>query len=255
MRKARLFGMSTVGVCALVVLGGCAQLDAFVERVAHALTPGDEAAREVAAKEPPEISADEISALTRFQTAAGPAPERHPAAAHIEDLGRQVIAAIGDTTMPEAERVRFFGELLARDLDIPIIARFVLGGHWRKSTRQQRQAYVRVFTDFVMKTYSVRLGGVGVTRFEVVKTRAAGKRDVVVRSRVSRAHAKPIRADWRVRRRQGRLRILDVSVEGVSMALMLRQEFSSVLRNSGGVEGLIETLKKRLAWTPTQGPA
>ena len=49
-----------------------------------------------------------------------------------------------------------------------------------------------------------------------------------------------------MRERDGRFRILDVSVEGVSMALMLRQEFASVLRNQGGVDALIKTLRARV---------
>jgi ABC-type transporter MlaC component len=59
-----------------------------------------------------------------------------------------------------------------------------------------------------------------------------------------------------VRERDGRFRILDVSVEGVSMARMLLQEFDAVLRNQGGVDGLIKTLRARLtAAVPAPRPA
>jgi phospholipid transport system substrate-binding protein len=83
------------------------------------------------------------------------------------------------------------------------------------------------------------------------------KKDILIQSRGAQADStKPIRADWRMRERDGRFRILDVSVEGVSMALMLRQEFDAVLRNQGGVDGLIKTLRDRLtAAVPAPRPA
>jgi ABC-type transporter MlaC component len=36
-------------------------------------------------------------------------------------------------------------------------------------------------------------------------------------------------------------------MEGISMALTLRQEFSSVLRRKGGVDGLIAILREKTA--------
>ena len=239
----KVLQISAVALATAVAVGGCTQFDTFMDKVSGVLAPAPQNAD---TGEPPEVSETEISALADFKTAAGPTPERHPAATHIEDLGEQVIAAMADKSLSETDRVRYFGELLARDLDIPIIARFVLGKHWRKASKDQRLAYVGAFTDFIIQTYSTRLGGASVDHFEITRTRTVGKKDILVQSRVAQSDSKPIRADWRMRERDGRFRILDVSVEGVSMALMLRQEFDSVLRNQGGVDALIKTLRARV---------
>ena len=74
--------------------------------------------------------------------------------------------------------------------------------------------------------------------------RPAGAKDVVVSTRIERPSGPPITAEWRVRVTDGRLRIIDVSIEGVSMVVTQRSEFASVIQRNG-VEGLIEVLRAR----------
>ena len=169
----------------------------------------------------------------------------HPAALHMEKLGGEVLAVLSDGALSGDQRIAYFHDVLARDLDIPLIARFVAGRHWRRASAKDRRAYLVAFGEYVVKTFSARLGGTTVDGFEVVGTRGIGKTDILVFCRVVQDGAKPLRADWRVREKDGTFRILDLSVEGISLALTLRKEFASVLRREGGVEGLIPILKDR----------
>jgi phospholipid transport system substrate-binding protein len=64
--------------------------------------------------------------------------------------------------------------------------------------------------------------------------------------------------DWRVRKADGRFKIVDVHVEGVSMALTEREEFGSVIQRKGGVAGLNKALEEKFARgdaTPLGAPA
>ena len=238
-----------LAVTALTV-GGCAET---LDKIAAFFDP---------AQDGPAVSEDEIAALAEFPTAAGKAEDSavaaltpakkqpvpsHPAARHIEKLGGEVLAVLKDPSMSKDQRIAYFRDLLARDLDIPLIARFVTGKHWRSASPEQRRSYLEVFSAFVVQTYSARLGGVEVNEIQVLETEPVGQRDILVRSRVVQSKGAPLRADWRLTNRDGIFRILDLSVEGISMALTLRQEFSSVLRRKGGVDGLIAILRKRTA--------
>jgi phospholipid transport system substrate-binding protein len=169
----------------------------------------------------------------------------HPAALHMEKLGGEVVAALSDASLTGDQRIAHFREVLTRDLDIPLIARFVAGRHWRTASPEDRRAYVDAFGAYLVKTFSARLGGTAVDRFEVVGARGIGKADILVHSRVAPDGAKALRADWRVREKNGSFRILDLSVEGISLALTLRKEFASVLRREGGIGGLVPILKDR----------
>ncbi|MBT3535382.1 MAG: ABC transporter substrate-binding protein [Rhodospirillaceae bacterium] len=137
-----------------------------------------------------------------------------------------------------------FRDLLSNGFDMPFIARFVLGKHWRKATPQQRADYQALFTEFILQSYSRRMGGYSGESFSVAGARAAGKKDVLVRTKIVRPGGPPIKADWRVRPKDGQYRIIDIMVEGVSMAVTQRSEFNAVVRR-GGMQGLLQALRAR----------
>jgi phospholipid transport system substrate-binding protein len=69
---------------------------------------------------------------------------------------------------------------------------------------------------------------------------------VFVESRVE-GGATPIRLDWRLTATQDGWRVLDVSVEGVSLLLTFSNEFAAVIERSGGqLGGLIAELRNRV---------
>ena len=54
-----------------------------------------------------------------------------------------------------------------------------------------------------------------------------------------------IKVDWRVREKNGQMKVIDVVIEGVSMALTQRSDFSSVIQRGGGkIDVLLEHLRK-----------
>ncbi len=229
-----------VAVCGLVA-GGCAPLwDDIAEALWRADSAGDIQKEDIA------VLSEAI--LSDFVTAAGPPPvvNENPAARYIDSLGREVVSVLSDKSLSEERRLERFSKLLERSLDIPVIARFALGRYWNKSSVEQRKDYLRAFTGFVVKTYAVRLGGIDVDRLDVLGTDRVGKKDVLVRCRVSFADKKPVRTNWRMRESAGTFRILDLSVEGISMAMTLRHEFASVVGRQG-IASLIDLLKKRAA--------
>ena len=55
----------------------------------------------------------------------------------------------------------------------------------------------------------------------------------------------PIRLDWRLTATPTGWRVLDISVEGVSLLLTFRNEFAAVIERSGGqLAGLIDELRQ-----------
>ncbi|HET8727811.1 MAG TPA: ABC transporter substrate-binding protein, partial [Alphaproteobacteria bacterium] len=84
--------------------------------------------------------------------------------------------------------------------------------------------------------------------FQVSDTRPQGERDVLVDSRILRPNGPSVGVAWRVRDRDGRFQIIDVSIEGVSMAVTQRNEFASVIqRNGGSVDALLAALRSRIS--------
>ena len=165
-------------------------------------------------------------------------------AAFIKDLATQAIDILRSNSGNIEAREAQFRKLLSAGFDMPFIARFVLGKHWRKATPQQRSDYQALFTEFILQSYSRRMGGYSGETFAVSNAKKAGKKDVLVRTQIKRAGMPPIKADWRVRPKNGQYRIIDIMVEGVSMAVTQRAEFNAVIRQRS-IQSLLQILRAR----------
>ncbi len=166
------------------------------------------------------------------------------ASAFISNLAQRAIAILQSSGGKMETREAQFRVLLSNGFDMPFIARFVLGKHWRKATPQERADYIKLFTEFILKSYSRRLGGYSGETFSVAGASAAGKKDVMVKTSIVQPGGPPIKANWRVRPLNGEYKIIDIMVEGVSMAVTQRSEFNAVVRRRG-MQGLLQTLRAR----------
>ena len=181
-------------------------------------------------------------------------PAEQDAVAFVQRLGDQAIQALGASEMSLEEREKQVRVLLREGFDFAFIGRFVLGRHWRTMTPEQRSDYLQLFSAFVLKVYSSRLGGYAGETFKVTGTRPAGKQDILVRTEIIRPSGPPLDCEWRVRVIDGRQRIIDVMVAGISMAITQRSEFSSVISRNG-YDGLLHALRARAMKMPATASA
>jgi phospholipid transport system substrate-binding protein len=171
------------------------------------------------------------------------------AAQFVSSLAQQAIGTLSRAGLTLDQREAVFRDLLGKGFDLEFIARFVAGRYYRDMTPDQQADYQRLFGDYVLKTYASRFGGYTGEQFAVVSARPAGQQDVLVQSRIERQNGPPIGAEWRVRSSGSGYRIIDVTVEGVSMAVTQRAEFDSVL-SRGGPESLLAALRARTTKMP-----
>lgn len=163
----------------------------------------------------------------------------------IQKLADQAINVLSTQNGSLKDREDRFRDLLRDDFAMDKISRFVVGGYWRRMSDEQRDTYQKLFSEWVLKTYSVRLGGYSGEQFRVIKKSPAGKRDVIVHTRIEQTAGNAFNANWRVRKVDDRYKIIDIYVEGVSMAVTQRSEFETILRRHG-IDGLISQLRNRL---------
>ena len=228
-RLGSIIPVSVVAGPCLLILGGCSEwADGSPKHLAFSENP---ATVEWVELQP-------ASQQRRFE---------HPAAERIDALGTEAMAVLADASMSPEIRQRHFREMLARELDIPLLARFMLGRYWKKATPEARQAYQDAFAEYILVRYASLLGGAReIQGFEVVGAKTIESGDVLVETRIRRGGAEPIATTWRMRKRDGRYVVIDLVVEGLSMVQTQRQEFASILRSNGGrVEGLISVLREK----------
>lgn len=168
------------------------------------------------------------------------------AAAFIDKMGARAIGFLSNPDMSQEQRKAKFRSLLREHYDMDTIARFALGKYWRLASEKQRKDYRRLFEDMVVAVYARRFEEYNGQKFEVRGQRAEGERDSLVTSYIVPGDGAEFRVDWRVRKKGGGYRIVDVIVEGVSMAMTQRQDFSAVIQKGGGdVQTLIDHLREQ----------
>ena len=151
------------------------------------------------------------------------------ASVFLENLAQEAIAVMSDRTISEETRERAFRNLIHRGFDFPKVSRFVLGRHWRTAAPAERAEFMRLFADFIVGTYAQRLGGYSGERLQIVDERTINRNGVQVSSRIERPGKTSVNVAWRLSRRDGEWRIVDVVVEGVSLAIVQRAEFDAAL--------------------------
>ncbi len=170
--------------------------------------------------------------------------------AMVNDLVARGVATITDKTMTQPDRTAKFRELLEQGFDVPRIARFVMGRYWNGATDQERQTFTALFEDWIVRTYSARFAAYNGQTIQLMGTRPEGEVTTVVLSQfIDPNGAPPAKVEWHIRKEaEGSYKVVNISVEGVSMALTERDEIASVAdRNGGTIAGVDEALQKQLA--------
>ena len=189
-------------------------------------------------------------------SAIGSQPERawaEDAQSLVSDFGNKTISLIQDAQVAPADRERQFRALIDRYFDMPAIASFVLARFWNGIGDTERAEFISALEGHIAHAYIGRFKNYAGESF-AVKPGGAQKGATIVPSLIVHPDGTPpLSVDWTVQDSPMGLRIRDVSISGVSMAVTYRDEFSSVVqRNSGQVGPLIAAL--RAATEERRGP-
>jgi phospholipid transport system substrate-binding protein len=164
----------------------------------------------------------------------------------VRSLGQQAVGLLADRTLSAGDRTRVFRELLVERFDMASIGRLVMGRYWRRATTAQKDQFGALFEDYVVATYASRLDAYNGEQFNVGTARRANDKVTAVSGEVTRQQGAPIDVDWMVHRKNDRWYVIDVIVEGVSMVISQRSEFSTIINQQGGIDGLIESIRTRI---------
>jgi len=175
------------------------------------------------------------------------------AAPFIQSLGERAIALLSNKAVALEMRNKEFRKLFDESFDVTAIGRFTLGRYWRGLDEGKRSEFLSLFGDMIVATYSARFNDYSGETFKVSGSRHEGDNHALVSVQIDRPGASPVRVDWRVLKSEqdGKLRIVDLVVEGISLSVTQQQEFTSVIQRGGGeIEPLLAVLRERIA-SPT----
>lgn len=128
--------------------------------------------------------------------------------------------------------------------DLAEMSRRVVPPHiWNSATSAQRVQFEAAFTKTLIRTYATALTAYSnqSIKFYPVRGGYAGARSVVVNSQIVSPESSPIRVSYQLINANGRWKLIDLSVEGVSMLESFRAQFSDIL-SQGNMNQLLQRM-------------
>ena len=166
----------------------------------------------------------------------------------VDIMANKTVAFLADKSSTKQQKKSQFRSLMFADFDMDTIGRFVLGTYWRAATPTQRAEYLTLFREMITAAWADRFEDYKGQRFEIRGARPGdSERDTLVSSVIIPADTSEIQVNWLVRFKDGHYKIVDVTVEGVSLSITQRSDFSSVVQSGGGdVEVLLAHLRQQI---------
>jgi phospholipid transport system substrate-binding protein len=163
------------------------------------------------------------------------------AADFLRKVGDETIILLKDDARAQHEKEAELRQILDKSIDMRTIGRFALGKTWRDLDDTQKSRYLILFRDYLLYSYSKRLLTYAGETFSVVQSKPV-RRDALVYTLIKQSTGQPLKTYWRIRHKGESYFVIDVIVEGISMAVTQRSEFRTVIRQRG-IEGFFESLE------------
>jgi phospholipid transport system substrate-binding protein len=138
-------------------------------------------------------------------------------------------------------------KIAKKAVDIEGIGFYSLGKHRKNISDQQRKEYLDIFTQYFLKSFSSRLAQYSDPKIRVDSQKKLNEKYTMVSSVLIATEDKAeVKIDWRVVTKNiNQPLIIDVIIEGVSLAKVQKEEFNSIIQsNDGDINALFINLKK-----------
>ena len=163
------------------------------------------------------------------------------------DIGDKVIGILTDSTLSISQRNTQFKEILETKFNLRAIGKFVLGRHWKGASKEEQELFLDLFNATTIASYASRFQDYTTEKFDILSSRAEKDGGVTVLTQIIRPNGQKIMIEWKIFEKKGELRIYDVALEGISMGITQRSEFSTIIERTGGkIKGLLDALNTKV---------
>jgi phospholipid transport system substrate-binding protein len=170
-----------------------------------------------------------VAILFFSQIHASNATDSAGAKAFIQDLGKRAIDSLTKPGVSQGQLESRFQNLLEEGFDVQAIGQFVMGRYWNRMSPDQQSRFIPIFEKRLTKSYANRFQEYRGVIFDVKDARSEGSH-IIVTSTIQKPGGPKTPVDWRVKNGK----IHDVKVEGVSMSITIRDEYSALIQSKNG---------------------
>jgi phospholipid transport system substrate-binding protein len=127
--------------------------------------------------------------------------------------------------------------------DFNEISRRALGRHWTGRSREEQAEFVGLFTELLERAYVTKIEAYSGERILYTGEVIDGEYSTV-RSRIQSTQRREVGLDYRLHRTDGRWKVYDVLIDGVSFVSTYRSEFNRIIQLHSWDE-LMDRLRKK----------
>ena len=170
----------------------------------------------------------------------------------IRQMAEEAIVSLTSKDLAMSERQERFRDMMLQYIAFKGVARWVVGRKvWRTATEEQQKEYLDLFEDLMVASYAHYFEDYSGETLAIRRTDVYDGRDALVSTDMLRpGGTKPLAIGWRVRAKNGEYRVVDIMVEGLSLARKQRSEFASFLRqHDDDFSTLIAEIRERVEVT------
>jgi len=145
------------------------------------------------------------------------------------------------------QKIEKLKSLAKTTVDIKGIGYYSLGSHRKGLSDDKKKEYLDIFEKYFLKSFSSRLAEYTDPKISVNSQKKINEKYTMVSSVLLATKDKPeVKIDWRiVTKNPAKPLIIDVVIEGVSLAKVQKEEFNSIIQsNDGDINALITSLKE-----------
>lgn len=161
----------------------------------------------------------------------------------VSGLANATMDAIADAGTAESDAIGTVTDLVQEAFDLPTLARFTLDDYWQDTPPGQRSAFQDALGRHIAVTTIRRFQAFERAPLQLLGSRSVGDTDTLLGTQATRRDGSTARLVWRLRPADGGWRVVDIVLDGVSLSLTSRDEFTAFLRrHDGAVAALIDAL-------------
>ena len=152
--------------------------------------------------------------------------------------------------LSKEEKMEKLKIIAKKTVDIKGIGNYSLGTYRKTISDQKKDEYFEIFEQYFLKSFASRLAEYTDPKIRVDSQKKLNDKYTMVSSTLLATSEKPeIKIDWRVvTKNPDNPLIIDVIIEGVSLAKVQREEFNSIIQsNDGNINALFSTLREFVA--------
>ena len=195
-------------------------------------------------------------AMSEFLGGAS-APPAPPAAATqgaaraaIDRLNREVLGILRDATLERPQKRQKVTNLAYGSLDFETLSRLTLGQYWRGLTPAQQADFVQEYKKHLANTYGHTTDEYTDEDIAIASDRQETNGDWTVLTRIigtkDGTRQEIAKVEYRLRQKEGAWKVIDVTIDGVSLMANFRAQFQEIMAN-GGIDRMMKLLRDKNA--------